>query len=96
MKRDHCHRITNNSIHLSMKNTMRTPSFVRIIPNRTAISLRTSGTLIPTKEKGELFSCTHRILISLIPTDHPLLIQGLHQNKIQQRIHLRVLLLKTT
>jgi hypothetical protein len=95
MRRDHCHRITNNSIHLSMKNTMKTPNFVRITHNP-AISLRTSGTLIPTKEKGELFSCTHKIRISLIPTDHPLLIQGLHQDKIQQRIHRKELLLKTT
>lgn len=93
MRRDHCHRITNNS---TLWRTMRTLSYVRISLNQTAIFQRTSGTLIPTKEEEGLFLWTHRLLINLIPTDPQLLIQGLHQNKIQQRIHLRALLLKTT
>lgn len=96
MRNDHCHRITNNSTLWSMKNIMRTHSFVRITPNRTAISLRTSGTLIPTKEELGLHSWTHRLLINLIPTDPRLLIQGLHQDKILQGIHQKAHLRKTT
>jgi len=54
MMRDHCHRITNNSTLWLLK--MRTLSYVRITLNQTAIFLKTSGTLIPTKEEEEQFS----------------------------------------
>jgi hypothetical protein len=53
MRRDHCHRITNNLTLWLLK--MRTLSYVRISLNQTAIFQRTSGTLIPTKEEEELF-----------------------------------------